>query len=512
MGDRTVAAGRVGPRADRRPTVDVPAALRLVGVIVAWLSTALLAPLVVAVALGESARPFVVALAVGIGLGVGLRLGTRRAGDARVREGFLVVASVWILASLVGCLPYIIEGGDVSDPVNAYFEAMAGFTATGSTVMGDIESHGRAILLWRAVTQFLGGVGILVLALAVLPRLAVGGRQLMESEVHAPEFEKLAPRMRAAAGRLWLFFALLVLVQVTLLAGLGVAGLAPGMDLYNAVAHGLTTLSAGGFSPETRSIEPFGAWAQWAILVFMVIAGTNIALWYRSIFRGGAQVRRDEELRVYLALIAAVAALIAVDLYRADLHEGHAAVRHALFQTVSIITGTGYASTDFARWPILPVGLLLALMFVGGCGGSPTGALKIFRLILVTRVATREISSTVHPEMMIPVRLSGRVVPDRVVRGAVAYTLLYLGVFVLGTVAILVDVARGSSTVSLLEAVSAAAATIGNVGPGFGFLGPMGSYEPFSDLSTGILTVLMWAGRMELLPVLVLLTRSYWRA
>ena len=488
------------------------ASLRLVGVILAWLSLSLLAPLAVAVAHGESARPFVAALAVGLGLGAVLRVTTRRAGEARVREGFLVVASVWILASLVGCIPYVVEGGDVGDPVDAYFEAMAGFTSTGSTVMVDIESHGRGILLWRAVTQFLGGVGILVLALAVLPRLAVGGRQLMESEVHAPEFEKLAPRMRAAAGRLWLLYAILVVLQVTVLWVLGLAGLAPGMDFYNAVAHGLTTLSAGGFSPEGRSIEGFGAWAQWAILVFMAIAGTNIALWYRGIFRRRSPFRRDEELRVYLGLIALASVLIAVELYRDDLHGGHGAVRHALFQTVSIITGTGYASTDFAVWPILPVGLLLALMFVGGCGGSPTGALKIFRLILVTRVATREISTTVHPEAMIPVRLSGRPVPDRVVRGAVAYTLLYLGVFVVGTVAILVDVSLRTSSVSLLEAVSAAAATLGNVGPGFGFLGPMGSYAPFSNLSTGVLTVLMWAGRMELLPVLVLLTRSYWRA
>jgi trk system potassium uptake protein TrkH len=284
------------------------------------------------------------------------------------------------------------------------------------------------------------------------------------------------------------------------------------MDAYNAVAHGLTTLSAGGFSPEARSIEGFGAWAQWVILAFMVIAGTNIALWYRGIFRRRAQIGRDEELRVYLLLILAAGALIATELLRSDLYGGHAAVRHALFQTVSIVTGTGYASTDFAQWPILPIGLMLGLMFVGGCGGSPTGALKIFRLILVTRVATREISTTVHPEAMIPVRLSGRAVPDRVLRGAVAYTLLYLAVFVVGTVLILVDVSRQTaSPVSLLEAVSAAAATIGNVGPGFGFLGPMGSYAPFSDLSTSILVVLMWAGRMELLPVLVLLTRSYWR-
>jgi trk system potassium uptake protein TrkH len=395
----------------------------------------------------------------------------------------------------------------------AFFEAMAGVTATGASTMADIESHGRGILLWRSLTQWLGGLGIIVLVLAVLPRLAVGGRQLMSREVPGPQFDKLAPRMRDTAKRFWLIYAIFTGLEIVALFVLGVLDLAPGMDLYNAVCHGFTTLSAGGFSPSARSIEPFGAWAQWTIVFFMVVAGTNFALWYRGLFRGVRHFRRDEELRLYLGLLVAGATILAVELYLQDLEDLTDAIRHGAFQATSIMTGTGYASTDYTQWTSLAFSVLLLLMFVGGMAGSPTGALKVARHLLILKFVRREIHAALHPQAVMPLRVSGRPEEDRVLQSAVAFTLLYLMLFVLASVALLLDASqRGAFDTQVVDAFAASAASLGNVGPGLGAAGPMGNYSEYSDGAKMLMATLMWAGRLELIPILVVLTRAYWRS
>ncbi len=497
----------------RRPRLllNLSAVLNTVGLMAMALSLTLVAPAIVAVVYGESLRPFLVPLVVGGLLGLLLERGTRGASEIGLREAFLVVSLVWIAAAGVGCLPYIIEGGDVSRPVDAYFEAMSGFTTTGSSAMADIESHGRAILFWRSLTQWLGGMGIIVLALAILPRLNVGGRQLMRHEAPGPELEKLAPRIRDTARRLWLLYVGFTVAEVVLLVALGVAGHAPGMDLYNALVHAFATMSTGGFSPEARSLEPFGAWAQWVVIAFMAAAGVNFALWYRGLTRGPREFAGDEELRLYLAAIAVATAVLAVALVDAELVSGtHDAVRHALFQTVTIVTTTGFASADFAVWTPLALYVLVVLMFIGGCAGSTSGAMKVVRIQLVARVIRREIRTMVHPEAVRPVRVSGRPVGERALAAALAFVVLYILIFAFGATLLLLDASSRDLDLGAFDAVAAAATTIGNIGPGLGFAGPMGSFAPFGDTSIVVMTVLMWVGRLELLPVLALLTRSYW--
>ena len=505
------ARARAGGRQRRRVRVNVGASLNLVGLLAMWLSLTLVVPAAVALLYGEPVTPFLASLVIGGGIGWALQRVTANASDIGVRDAFLVVALAWAAAASVGCLPYLFEGGDIGRPVDAYFEAMSGFTTTGASAMADIESHGRAILFWRSFTQWLGGMGIIVLALAVLPRLGVGGRQLMESEAPGPDLDKLAPRLRDTARRLWLLYVAFTVAQTALLTILGASGRAPGMDLYNAASHAFTTMATGGFSPDARSLEEFGPWAQWVVTAFMFAAGVNFALWYRGILRDRRAFRRDEEARLYVAITVVVAAVMAVFLLVEDVYASvHEAVRHALFQTVSIITTTGAASADFARWTPLALHLLFLCMFIGGCAGSTGGGIKVVRWLVAARAIRRDIRTTVHPEAVLPLRISGRRVDERAVRGALVFIVCYLLLLGLGATLLLVDAAARGLELSVFEAAAAAATATGNIGPGVGFAGPMGSFAPFSDFSTVVLSALMWIGRLELLPVLVLVTRSYW--
>jgi trk system potassium uptake protein TrkH len=355
-------------------------------------------------------------------------------------------------------------------------------------------------------------MGIIVLALAVLPRLRVGGRQLFESELPGPEVERLTASIRTVARRLWLLYAGLTLLEVVVLAVIGWTGLDPRMTLYDAFAHSFTTLPTGGFSTHARSIEYFGAASQWAIVVFMALAGMNFALIFRAL-RRHAGVWRDEELRLYVALLLVASGLVLAKLLSRDVFAGEAAVRHSVFQVVSMMTTTGYASTDFNLWPIFATLVLVLLMLVGGSAGSTAGAIKVVRVLLLAKILRRELDQTVHREAVVPVRLNGAVLDERTVRGVGSFILLYGVIFVVGALGLALTEAVVQTHVDLTweETISAAATTLGNVGPGLGFLGPMCSFEPFSPVSKVILIVLMWAGRLELIPVVVLVTRGYWR-
>jgi len=356
-------------------------------------------------------------------------------------------------------------------------------------------------------------MGIIVLALAVLPRLRVGGRQLMESEAPGPELEPLATSIRDTARRLWLLYVGLTILMIFVLSMIAWTGLDSRMSFYEAVAHAFSTMPTAGFSTRARSIEEFGAASQWAIAAFMIIAGMNFALLYFALVRGHLRkALRDEELRLYMALLGVATLLIFIDLSAEGIEAGATAFRHAAFQTASIMTTTGLASTDFNLWTPLAALVLVLLMFIGGSAGSTAGAIKVVRILLTARIMRRELDHTVHREAVLPIRLNGRVIDERTLRAVSVFVLLYLVAFALGALILVIDGARGAVDVSPFEAISAAATTLGNVGPGFGFLGPMGSFEPFSNFSTVVMTMLMWMGRLELLPIVVLLTRSYWRA
>ena len=436
-------------------------------------------------------------------------------GEHRIgsREGFLVVAFTWLTAAALGALPYLLYGeAQIDRPVDAYFEAMSGFMTTGASVLTDIEAVDHSLLLWRQFTQWLGGVGIIVLALAVLPRLRVGGRQLLEHEMPGPEIESLSTRIADTARRVWILYVALTAVLIATLIAFAWTGVDDRMTVFDAFAHALSTLPTGGFGIKATSLAEFAPATQWVIALFMLLAGANFALLYRAFVRRKPKAfALDEEFRLYIALLAVAAAVVATEIWTEGVAAGEEAVRHAVFQTVSIMTTTGFATADFALWPALTVMTLIGLMFIGGSAGSTSGSVKVVRHLLLGRVLRREIDQTVHPEVVATVRMNRRVVDERTLRAVTSFILLYIGIFIVGSVLLAADAARTGLDLGVVGAIGAAATTLGNVGPAFGFAGPFGSFAPFSDFSTVVMTGLMWLGRLEIIPIVVLLSRHYWR-
>jgi trk system potassium uptake protein TrkH len=492
--------------------IDVSGALNLCGRLLKYFSLTYLFPIAVGLGYGDPVWAFAAAGALTAAAGYGLERLTRGGEQIGAREGFLVVSLTWALSALSVSVSYMFGEAQLRDPINAYFEAMSGMTTTGASVLTDIPALDHTMALWRQFTQWLGGMGIVVLGLAILPRLRVGGRQLVESEMPGFEYEPLASSIRSTARRLWAVYVGLTGLMILVLSVFGWAGVDSLMTPYQAAAHAFTTLPTGGFSPQARSIEPFAAASQWVMVAFMVIAGANFALHYR-LLRRRINPLRDEELRAYLVILLVASLLLLLELLRADIFTfGEEAVRQSVFQIVSIMTTTGYASADFAEWTVLTSFTLIAVMLIGGCAGSTGGSIKVVRHVLIAKLLRRELDQTVHREAVLPVRLNGRVVEERTLRAVLAFGLVYVGLFIAGTLVLTIESARGGLELTALEAIGASATTLGNVGPSFGFAGPMGTFEPFSSFAKAVMIVLMWAGRLEIIPVAVLLTRRYWRA
>jgi trk system potassium uptake protein TrkH len=497
----------------RSPAVDLSAAFNLVGALVKYFSVAFLVPAVVALGYGESPLPFLASAAITAAAGFALERGTRGRERVGPREAYLVVAVICLVISAGGALPYLFSDEPQLDrPLDAYFESMSGFTTTGASVLTDVEAFPASLMLWRQLTTWLGGMGILVLALAVLPRLRVGGRQLFESESPGPEVEQLSVTIREAARRFVVLYVAITVAEVLVLTAIGLVGLDDEMTLFDAVAHSLATVATAGFSSRVRSLEEFSAVTQWTVVAFMVLAGTNFALTYAAIVRRRVRaLARDEEFRVYRALLLLASVVLLAELLAEDIAAGEAATRHAVFNAVSTMTTTGFASTDFNEWTALTSVIFVGLMFVGASAGSTSGSVKVVRHVVVGKMLRRELEQTVHPELVAPLHLNRTVLDERTLRAVIVFILLYVGAFALGALALLIDAARTDVALRVLDGIAASAAMLGNVGFGFGFAGPMGSFEPFSDASTGIALALMWIGRIEIIPVAVLLTRGYWR-
>jgi trk system potassium uptake protein TrkH len=498
--------------AARRTAVDIRGSLALVGMLLKYLSLASVVPALFAIGYGESVLPFAISGATAALVGFGLERGLGRATNVGFREGYLVVALTWLAAAVFGALPFILSGEPQLDrPLDALFESMSGFTTTGATVLTDVESLDRSVLMWRQFTQWLGGMGIIVLALAVLPRLRVGGRQLLESELPGPEIDQLADRIRDTARRLWLLYTALTLALFALLAAIGFLG-DKRMGPYEALGHAFSTMPTGGFSTENGSIEAFGAAVHWVIALFMLLAAANAVVLYRAFVRRQPRAAvRDEEFLYYLALMCFGAVVLVTLVWAEGLADGELAIRHGVFEAISTITTTGFTNIDYATWPTLGVVTIVGLMFVGGCAGSPTGSIKVIRHVLMGKSLRRELRQTVHPEEVVPIRLNRRVLDERTLRAATVFILLYIGVFVVGVGVIAVDTEIQGPQLTAIDVFATAAMALGNIGPALGPAGPAGHVAAFSDVSTLTMTLLMWMGRLELIPVVVLLTRRYWR-
>ena len=498
----------------RRLAIDVPAVANLVGTLAKYLGLVVVFPIAVALWYREPVWPF---LATGLGTSALGYLLERATPDAKlrlgVREGFLVVSAMLLATAAFASLPYLFVGGEQLDhPIDAYLEGMSAATTTGASVVTDFDELSKSLAMWRQFTQWLGGMGIIILAVAILPRLRVGGRQILETELPGPEVAALSERIRETARSLWALYIALTAVLALLLASLGWLGVDDAMTPYEALAHAFSTMPTGGFSTQPNSIQAFSPEAQWIIAAFMLVAGVNFILVFRAIVRRHPRVLvRDEEFRLYLALVAMASIALLVQLVSYDLFSGEEAVRAAVFQAISVITTTGYATTDFALWPVLSLLTLFALMFLGGSAGSTTGSIKVVRHLLVGKILRRELDQTVSPEVVMPIRLNGAPVEERTLRAIAAFILLYVGLWAVGASVVAIDVAIADVPMSALDSFAVSASALGNGGPGFGITGPFGSFAPLPDVSKITMILLMWLGRLEIIPVVVLLTRHYWR-
>jgi len=492
--------------------VDWRTGASLLGTVLKALAVPLAATGAVALRYGEPVVPFLVPATLSLAVGVGLER-LEPAPELGAREAFLMVSSTWLGVALVGTLPFVLAGtGVFADPLNALFESMSGITTTGATVIVDFDAHGRGIMFWRQMLQWLGGLGILVLAVGLLSQLSVGGAQLMETETRTQDITKLTPRIAETARILGaLYVGLTVLVAVVLL-GLGAVGSAPRMTIYDAVAHAMTTIATAGFSPRPESVGAFSPAVQWVISAFMLVGATNFVLLYTLTQGRVDRLRRSEELRLYLGGVAAASVLVAVLLSVDGEFAGlEPTVRHATFQVVSIVTTTGYASVDFDLWSPAAKHILFLGMFVGGMAGSTTCSIKTLRWLVVLKAFRRALFTEVHPDAVRPLRLGEQVIDEEAVRDIQRYVLLSLVGVALLTVFVVADTAHAGAPVGEFDAMGAAASTFLNIGPSFGAAGPYGTYEGFPAATKAAMVVLMWVGRIEIVPVLVLLTPAYWR-
>jgi trk system potassium uptake protein TrkH len=492
--------------------VDWRASLDLTGRVLLYLAGPLCFPLLVAVYYGESTVPFLAAIAVTLLVGLVMRKLPGNPGNLGPREAFLAVSLIWLLVAAVGAIPFYVSGtGILAHPVDAMFESMSGLTTTGATVLRDFSLHSKSILMWRQVLQWLGGLGILVLVTAVLSELGVGGAQLMETETQTRNVNKLTPRISRTAQLLWGLYGALTLLAIGVYYGLHVVGLAPNMGLYNAVAHALTSVSTAGFSPEPDSIGAFTPIVQWAVIPFMLVGSTSFVLLYFAINGDPMRLLRNEEFHFYLGVVGVGTALvIAGILFDPTIDYGaEGNLRHALFNVASIVTTTGYASADFDLWSPAAKHVLFLCMFIGGMTGSTTCSIKSLRWLVAVKSLKRGLFTSIHPEAVRPIRISGDPIDEDSIRDIFAYLLLSLIIFFLLTVFVVVDGTRAGA-VTEFEAMSGAASTFLNIGPAFGDAGPYGTYASYPRSTRFVMVVLMWIGRIEIIPVLVLFTKSFW--
>ena len=448
---------------------------------------------------GRPCFSLIISFVITSGAGLLLRYLTRRTTRKTInkREGFVVVTFTWVFISLFGTLPFLISGS-ISSFTDAFFETMSGFTTTGASVLTDIESLPKGILFWRSMTHWIGGMGIIVLSVAILPFLGIGGMQLYAAEMPGVTKDKLHPQITQTAKRLWGIYVLFTVVETVLL-------MAGGMDLFDGLCHSFGTMATGGFSTKNASVAGYSPYIQYIIIVFMVLAGTNFTLHYLALHGKLRDVWKNEEFRKYIYLMLIFSVIIAGSLIATTDLSTEKAIRDTIFQVVSIVTTTGFVTSDYLVWPAALWFLVFLLMFVGGMAGSTGGGIKVLRQLLLFKNAGQELKRTIHPQGIIPVRLNGQGVSQEIIFKVMAFFQIYILLF-----------AFGAMVMSLLgldfeSAIGASIATLGNIGPGIGSVGPVGNYADMHAVGKWFLSLLMMLGRLELFTVLILFSPAFWR-
>ncbi|MCP4154397.1 MAG: TrkH family potassium uptake protein [bacterium] len=419
--------------------------------------------------------------------------------ELAIRDGFLIVAMGWFFMALFGGLPYYFSGA-IPAFTDAFFESMSGFTTTGATILIEIEALPKALLFWRALSHWIGGMGIIVLSLAILPMLGIGGMQLFKAEVPGPTADKLTPRIASTAKILWLVYVGITLLEVIFL-------MFGGMDLFDALCHSFATMATGGFSTMNTSLGAYdSAYIDYVVTIFMFIAGANFALHYRLIIKKFDAHWKDFEFKTYLIATLSIATVITLSNYWGDIYNSLAeSFRFGLFQTVSIGTTTGFGTADYELWTPLAQILIFLLMFLGGCAGSTGGGMKVIRIIIVVKHAMSELKKLIHPNAIIPLKVGKRVIPKEVAYSVLGFFLLYVLLF------IFISVLMALMGIDIVTSAGAAASCLGNIGPGLAKVGPTDNYGFIPAVGKWILALSMMVGRLEIYTVLVIFTKNFWQ-
>jgi trk/ktr system potassium uptake protein len=475
--------------------------LHVTGILNLFLGLAMVFPILVGLIYSDGS-PLPIFKSMGVTLFVGLLfyLPFRREKVETItqREGMAIVAVGWTVVGLLGALPFYLSGG-CPVFVDAFFESISGFTTTGSTVLTNIEVVSRGILFWRSFIQWLGGMGIIVLSVAILPFLGIGGMQLYKAEVPSPVPDKLKPRIRDTAMILWKVYALISLAQAVLL-------MIGGMDLYDALCHTFTTMPTGGYSTKNASIAHYNSvYLDSVTIVFMLLAGINFSLHYQFLRGKPLVFWKDSECRFFLGAVVLIILVVSFDIYGTVYKTLGQAIRYSAFQVVSIVTTTGYATADYEKWPAMSQLILLLCMFLGAAAGSTGGGVKAVRVMICLKYCYKELFSLIHPHAVRVIKLGGKPVPEDVTRSILGFLALYVLLFAVSTVVL------SGMGVDLITAISAVAATIGNVGPGLGMVGPVENFAGIPYWGKWLLIWCMLLGRLEIYTVIILFVPEFWR-
>jgi len=474
---------------------------RFVGVLIFFMGVFMAAPLLVSVIYEDGCTlALFYSMLITAGAGLLLFICTKKDKETQLspRDGIAIVTFGWVAAGLAGTVPFLLAGS-IPDFTNAYFESLSGFTTTGATILSDMEQLPRGILIWRSITQWLGGMGIIVLSIAILPFLGVGGMQLYKAEIPSPVVDKLKPRISDTAKTLWKVYLLITALEVVFLT-------AGGMSLFDAVCHAFCTMPTGGFSPKNASIAHYNsAYFDGVIIFFMLLAGINFSLHYKLIKGDLAIFGKDPECRVFLTMVCIIIIVVTFNIYGTVYDSIAKAFRYGAFQVSSIMTTTGFVTADYEKWPVLSQNLLMICMFLGGMAGSTGGGIKTMRIILLVKHSYQEIFRIIHPHAVTSVKLGGRAIPVEILSSIWGFFVLYLGLFVTSAVIM------AFLGLDMISSFASVAACIFNVGPGLGLVGPMDNYLTIPLIGKWVLIFCMLLGRLEIYTVIVLLTPECWR-
>ncbi len=508
------------------------ALISILGILVMILGGTLVFPLLVALIYGskEELPAFIWSIAICLGVGSTAFLSCRGSHtNMGSREGFAIVGLGWAVLSAFAALPFYLSPNGIPSYLDAYFETMSGFTTTGASILSDIEALPKSLLFWRSLTHWLGGMGIVVLTVAILPFLGAGGYQMLRAEVPGPTADKLAPRIAQTAMILWLVYFVLTAIETILLW--------PAMGFFDAACHSFATLATGGFSTKNASLAQYdSAYIDAVVTVFMFLAGANFVLHYRAMIGKGLLHPRDSEFRFYFVIVIFAIVLITVFLFWGDYPDRDLnpekyssigqCIRYSSFQVLGVVSTTGFVTADFDRWPNVCRVMLIALMVFGGCAGSTGGGVKCIRVLLLFKYGVREIKRLVRPHAVIPLKIGGHVIEREVIARVMGYLALYLVVFfiavffmamILGANPADGDLHPGGSrsleteNSALLTSFGSVLGTLGNIGPGLGGVGPVENYYDIPPLGKVLLIFLMLLGRLEIYAVLVVLVPLTWR-